>query len=1161
MKSSKDDTTFMGFSPGHYQDTHLPQNNFPDVKDFKPIKELQGFEGNNAFFATGTFSLFTPEDLLTVNTVIDKIDNILLTLDTCTGTVGKGYLNKTDLTKFPIIKEILPFFIKTPRDKIEQAYDFILGDRAKDSYQWIYNLIVLNLYQVCLEQIKNSDPQIAESDLIINLRFREKVLYKRLDPTIRQVLLKRGISIIQNIYTGFDTEYKTREVGFNELLSCQLAITTKTYLKVPKKLLYSTSKIDVAADVIRKHRHTENIFDFNKIESYLQTFIDKIRTCKFGENDKYMSFLIKSLNELDIFKRHVSDDFVTYSLPRSVIQPFIFFGNSYSFKEMVEYSNKIGCTFLDKTYSDLIDLLKNIFTIESYGELDKQDYLQQMKTFFSFDNSKVAENIKDILPIISYSTPQIGEGEGEGEGKIRVKKLSRKNMADMFPKDVSDNPNKVSVSKIKNNYFVAHLTQADLSLMKDFEEFKDNLNIVNGCFVTIGKPFIYAHSNIFIRDTMLLAPGGSKSLASIGKLYGEDFNKIELTKEEIENMDVLLKTNKTKFEEYAIRDALIALIHASWMEDFNFSLGGLGIPLTLSSIGRKFVKNIWDSDSYPGYQISHKFLIGDNSTTITPIGLNMIKNLGVVLPYYISNYKGGRNESFMYGLDKETTWYDYDLISAYTTVLSKAGHPDYGKCVRLKEDVLKNMSKFEILYSYIIIKASFMFKKTVKYPSIPCYVDETTTVYPLNGTCILTGAEYLLAVSQECKLIIDDIFYIPFSKRINQYGQNEVITPFGTVLELIQRKRREFAKGTINNLMYKEIGNSIYGSTVRGMSNKRRFDIKTGNTVRVEGDDLTNPLIASWTTAFIRSIIGECLHSIALEKGLVVSVTTDGFITNLKDLELNLNGKTDTNLLFNEFKLIRLLLSSNDDALEVKSSGKGILSWTTRGQVGIESKMIASTGFQRSIYKDKDELFNIFLDTFKSDTKTLEYIQFRLRSASDIYKKGGHVTPVYRDQLFRMHYDNRRLIIDPNPEKIQDFNDCLLDSKPVRSIEEAANLRFISKINKTGLYSKQTSVGGSTNSYRTYEDLAVRNFIKGLLSNPPKFNLNRNELDSYQKIIDFVRVYNPRLKYTAASISNLKLRPIKWKAVPRTSQNEAFIKYVQTKFNEFDINEFYRGNK
>lgn len=43
----------------------------------------------------------------------------------------------------------------------------------------------------------------------------------------------------------------------------------------------------------------------------------------------------------------------------------------------------------------------------------------------------------------------------------------------------------------------------------------------------------------------------------------------------------------------------------------------------------------------------------------------------------------------------------------------------------------------------------------------------------------------------------------------------------------MQEKRREYPKASISNLMYKEIGNSIYGSVVRGLNNKKNFDIKS----------------------------------------------------------------------------------------------------------------------------------------------------------------------------------------------------------------------------------------------------------------------------------------------------------------------------------------------
>jgi hypothetical protein len=64
------------------------------------------------------------------------------------------------------------------------------------------------------------------------------------------------------------------------------------------------------------------------------------------------------------------------------------------------------------------------------------------------------------------------------------------------------------------------------------------------------------------------------------------------------------------------------------------------------------------------------------------------------------------------------------------------------------------------------------------------------------------------------------------------------------------------------------------------------------------------------------------LNEIQKLDGLVVSVTTDGFITNIDDLE----SKISKNYLFSEYKTIRKLLSDDATGLELKHSGKGILS-------------------------------------------------------------------------------------------------------------------------------------------------------------------------------------------------------------------------------------------
>jgi len=84
-------------------------------------------------------------------------------------------------------------------------------------------------------------------------------------------------------------------------------------------------------------------------------------------------------------------------------------------------------------------------------------------------------------------------------------------------------------------------------------------------------------------------------------------------------------------------------------------------------------------------------------------------------------------------------------------------------CLSITE--LKEKSKDYLLKSYTIIRCDFNFPDFVKYPFIPVYVDETTTIYPQSGKgVVLTGAEYLLAESQNCELTIEEVYSILFSK-------------------------------------------------------------------------------------------------------------------------------------------------------------------------------------------------------------------------------------------------------------------------------------------------------------------------------------------------------------------------------------------------------------
>ena len=66
----------------------------------------------------------------------------------------------------------------------------------------------------------------------------------------------------------------------------------------------------------------------------------------------------------------------------------------------------------------------------------------------------------------------------------------------------------------------------------------------------------------------------------------------------------------------------------------------------------------------------------------------------------------------------------------------------------------------------------------------------------------------------------------------------------------------------------------------------------------------------------------------------------------------------------------------------MKNISEGIISWTTQGQIGIGSKLWATTSFQNKSLSQEYliELFCNKLD-FQNSSKDMEYVQTSLRSA------------------------------------------------------------------------------------------------------------------------------------------------------------------------------------
>jgi hypothetical protein len=372
--------------------------------------------------------------------------------------------------------------------------------------------------------------------------------------------------------------------------------------------------------------------------------------------------------------------------------------------------------------------------------------------------------------------------------------------------------------------------------------------------------------------------------------------------------------------------------------------------------------------------------------------------------------------------------------------MSIIGHPHYEKASRIYNKTVEKFDDYDFIYNYIVLYVDFTFPSDTKYPCIPTRVDNDVDIYPLRGSSVITGSEYLVAKMMGCRLYVRDGVMIPFKRTHKAEDKKSKMlyeTPFRGIMKDLQYKRRQYPKKTFYNYLYKEIGNSIYGQAAMGLSGKKVFDIKTKSFVRLSGDFLSNPVIASYITGFTRALVGECLSNISHLNGRVVSTTTDGFITDVKDLEALLNSLGNTQCL-NAYQRIRdvLTTSTNTDiedtpdnsALEIKTvETEGIITIKTRGQLGFDINGIsATTGFQARNF-DKKFLIEEFTKMLTGDNtnKTFDFIQSGLRNATNVYNDGGHVIRKYKDQKYSLNFDDKRCIID-TPSDV-----CLLKgSKP-----------------------------------------------------------------------------------------------------------------------------------
>jgi hypothetical protein len=491
----------------------------------------------------------------------------------------------------------------------------------------------------------------------------------------------------------------------------------------------------------------------------------------------------------------------------------------------------------------------------------------------------------------------------------------------------------------KTIILVAHYNRADLPAFDDRKQLLWRLQNVRSSLISTNAPvrvkvrFDDDEANdievsVYVRDTMLLAPAGRKSLAELGRLI--DREKLRLSKdddEELEmkrNMKELRSSDWELFREYALIDAEIsAKYFLRLTEMYQTVTGETFVPSALSNIGMKLLIKEWDErqEKIDRVEVVGKERIQEavwdertqqfRNLKRTPY----VEELSWFVDFVTECYHGGRNEQLWFGPSYKADWYDYDLTSAYPTTMATIGRIDWRK--------VRPVASLDELVAedFAFVCVDFQFPESTRYPTLPVR-SQNGIIFPLTGRSYCAMPEIQLARQLNCEMKLKYGVVVP-------HDQNEqVFFPF--IKDSIQRRAEAPTK--IENAFWKELTNSCYGKTAQGLREKRVFSLRKKRGERIGESAISNPLYAAYITSFVRAVVGEIMNRIPDDK-MVFSVTTDGFITDATadEMEVAKSGP-----LAKKFSEARAALTGDPEVLSEKHRVRQLLGWRTRGQATLK---------------------------------------------------------------------------------------------------------------------------------------------------------------------------------------------------------------------------------
>ncbi|MCU8412442.1 DNA polymerase [Vibrio vulnificus] len=600
----------------------------------------------------------------------------------------------------------------------------------------------------------------------------------------------------------------------------------------------------------------------------------------------------------------------------------------------------------------------------------------------------------------------------------------------------------------------AHFMKADVfNFNRAFEQVKTHIKGIRKTVASLGAAYALDLSKVLTRridkepiklkdknrnyhtlhmsffDTMLLAPAG-KSLADVGEMLG--IPKLDIPAPySIERMSEYLVGDKAGFEAYGLRDAEISARHFEMTANLCKELGLSSVPYTIGGMAVKaFINSLDEPKKYRalfGFEEIKREIWSKDTGKVLTVTIEEPTQSRKTLEWFASEcYSGGRNEAFWAGVTARDVWNDLDVPSCYSAITNGLREIDYE--AMFMSNNLEDFFGDKMALAWV----TFSFPPDTRFPSIAVR-DKDSLIFPLSGEAHCTGHELEVAHNQGAQITIKQGFILPWKN-------DERI--FEKYMKWGREKRKSYDKGSFQEKFLKEMLNSTYGKLAQNVKPKQTFSVADGYSKQQPPSKLTNPFYASYITGLARALMGEMLIGVPADK-TVISVTTDGFLTNASIDEIDLSGPICQR--FRE--LFYRMEPEGGEILEVKHKAKQLICAKTRAQFTVEpmdgfAPVLAKGGVRPPREETDHNAYMVRL--YKERTPEHMMDSSHLTSLRTMCVEQQDMLMERKESRLNLEFDMKRELINPHTVELDGVPLVCFETKPFPSAFEMryARLRF-----------------------------------------------------------------------------------------------------------------------